>query len=1237
MKTGWIKRLIFAVAAASVAVCLLAYELVCKAQRQEQGPPPPAPSAQQTTEKETGAESPDDAKALVDLAMIHFEKGEAAQGVPLLERALKFDEKTYGPDHIAITRSLSPLAFLKYVTGDYQSSEQLYTRMLDIYVKIGGPDNRYNSTPLMGLANVYKAKGDYARAEPLYQRVLAIEEKAGGLEHPMVAIILDSFADMYLQKRDYARAQPLLERAARIREKVFGEEHVLSILSFNKLAGMYDEQGDDEKAEQIYKRVLAIREKSQGAESPEVATALNNLALLYAARGDYARAEPLYQRALQIRELRLGAENPAVAKTLGDLATLHKERGDYARAEPLYQRSLAIYEKASGPESPNVATTLDNLAGLYSITGDFERAEQLRRRALAIREKVLGSEHPEIGDSLNNLAVLYEKKGDTAQAEQLYRRALAIIEKALGPDHPKVATALNNLASLYREMADYVSAEPLFERALRVREKALGAEHPDVANSLNSLGQLLFLKGDYKRAEQMFERALAIREKTIGPEHAETAAALSNLGLVYQEMKDYARAEKFFQRALRINEKAFGADHLSLTTQLNNLAVLAYEQGGFERAEQLTRRALLIHEKKMGLERPEAALLLNSLAALRDKRGAYAEAESLYLRAAEIMEKALGREHPMTADVLGNLALMYGVMGETEKAMTYLARTNEIREHNLALVLGTGSEQQKLLYMATVAGVTDYTVWFHQSRAPRDTQAARLALTTILRRKGRALDAMSDQIGALRRRLDPEDRALLEQLNRVSSELAALVLKGQGNTDAAKHRETVARLEAERERLQAAVSTRSAQFRAQSQPVTLEGVQAAIPPQAALVEMVSYRAFNEKARTRDARWGARRYAAYVLMREGEPRWVDLGAAESIDAQVTRLRVALSSPRNGQAKRIARALDQMLMRPVRQLLGGRSVLLISPDGMLNLVPFGALVDEQDRYLVERYTITYLTSGRDLLRLRIRAQESKQAPLIVADPSFDASGSTAAVSEVERSDGANRRSSDFTGAHFSPLPGTAGEAKALVALFPAAQLFTGARASETALKQASAPGLLHVATHGFFLKDRGNDHAGQLPPALNQNSLLRSDTIESENLLLRSGLALAGANERRGGAGEDGVLTALEAAQLNLWGTKLVVLSACETGVGEVRNGDGVYGLRRALVLAGAESQLMSLWQVSDAATKELMVEYYKRLQAGDGRAEALRRVQLQMLKSGRWSHPFFWASFIPIGNWESMDK
>jgi CHAT domain-containing protein len=191
-----------------------------------------------------------------------------------------------------------------------------------------------------------------------------------------------------------------------------------------------------------------------------------------------------------------------------------------------------------------------------------------------------------------------------------------------------------------------------------------------------------------------------------------------------------------------------------------------------------------------------------------------------------------------------------------------------------------------------------------------------------------------------------------------------------------------------------------------------------------------------------------------------------------------------------------------------------------------------------------------------------------------------------------------------------------------------MLLGAEASEGALKRAPAPRVVHMATHGFFLAD--------LPaPDEGERGLELGSGGKMVNPLLRSGLALAGANVRRTG-GEDGILTAMEVAGLDLWGTKLVVLSACQTGVGEVRTGDGVYGLRRALVLAGSESQVMSLWSVADRATRDLMVAYYARLERGEGRSAALRAVQLRMLRRAATRHPFFWAAFIQSGAWSPIE-
>jgi CHAT domain-containing protein len=445
-------------------------------------------------------------------------------------------------------------------------------------------------------------------------------------------------------------------------------------------------------------------------------------------------------------------------------------------------------------------------------------------------------------------------------------------------------------------------------------------------------------------------------------------------------------------------------------------------------------------------------------------------------------------------------------------------------------------------------------------------------------------------------------------------------------------------------------------------------VRAAIPQGAALVEMVLYRPYDPKAIGK-SRFGAPRYVAYVLTKEtSAPLWVELGEAAAIDRDITTWRRALTNAASRDVKERGRALDETLMRPVRKLLGAsHRHLLLSPDGALNLIPFGALVDEQNKYLLESYSITYLTSGRDLLRLQLRS-ESRQSPVVIANPQFGGAATTAgamagASPRVETPDATAqpRRSAEMANVNFAPLPGTKGEATALGALLPGVSVLTEARASEAAVKGVSAPSILHIATHGFFLPDQKRVEASSEADARGLALGGAATTVvRGENPLLRSGLALAGANERGNAAVEDGVLTAYEAAGLDLWGTRLVVLSACETGIGEVQNGDGVYGLRRALVLAGSESQVMSLWQVSDDATRDLMIAYYRLLQEGAGRGDALRRVQLAMLAGGQraaegqnrrgldvrpggnrdggnWSHPFYWAAFIGSGAWQGMSE
>ena len=857
---------------------------------------------------------------------------------------------------------------------------------------------------------------------------------------------------------------------------------------------------------------------------------------------------------------------------LSNQALFYFHLGDHRRAETLFQRALAIEEKTLGPENRDVATILTNLAVLYMSQGDYGRAVPFSQRALAIVEKTLGPEHPDVADPLNSLAMLYEAMGDYARAAPLLQRALAISEKTLGPEHPDVAESLNNLAFLYRKQGDYGRAVPLYQRALAIEEKTLGPEHPTVATLLVNLADVYGLQSDYGRAATLYQRALAIEQQSLGPEHPDVAATLENLAVLYDDQGDYGRAGPLYQRALAI------------------------------------------------------------------------------------AEKALGPNHPDVATALENLALLYEATGDYGRAVSFTQRASAIVERNTALILNTGSQQQKQLYLNTLSSLSEVTVSLHARDVPRNADAARLALTIILQRKGRALDATSDQIGALRRRAAPDDQKLLDQLIAVQSQLANLQLSSTGKLAPETRRAEIMRLSAEQERLEDAVSRRSAEFPTVARPITLDAVRQAVPADAALVELFIYKPFDAHGKN-PAKWfGPSRYVAYVLRRADDvPKFVDLGDAAAIDANAAKLRSVLapdacfSEKRRlrqdptpcldvDAAKREARTLDEQTMRPVRALLGNAKHIFLSPDGALNLIPFAALVDENNKYLVESYTLTYLTSGRDLLRLQV-AGESKDPPTILANPLYNLNN--AATTERLETQTAKRdaefRSLDFTKLFYPPLDGTTKESAMLAAMMPNARVWTDKQATEAALKGVSRPSILHIATHGFFFTDQPqavtSSGGRQL---IQEQGQAKPPASKNENPMLRSGLILAGVNQRSSGGNEDGVLTAAEAASLDLFGTKLVVLSACETGLGDVHSGDGVYGLRRALVLAGSESQVMSLWKVSDDGTQELMTGYYTRLGRGEGRTEALRQVQLGMISSDNRKHPYYWAAFIQSGAWTALD-
>ena len=868
------------------------------------------------------------------------------------------------------------------------------------------------------------------------------------------------------------------------------------------------------------------------------------------------------------------------AQMLAKKAVELKLAGKYDEAFQTASRALEIFEKETGDGSLPSARALNMLADIQIDKGNYNDALSSLNRAYSINKTSLGADHPQTLRSFLSIAVCHHKTRAYAKSEKIFREILDIYERNADKHYYGYAALLVDYAALLNDLRDTVQAEELLLRAVGVIEKQLETDQSLSGKAFMNLGIAYLIRKDYEKSGEYFDKALKTFENSGETNNLNYSGALLNRSLIYTQFKDYKNALKFYERSFELREKLFGKDH------------------------------------------PENAILLNNIGTVYKSLGDYDKAMEYFERARVISERNFSPVHRSMMLILANIAKIYAVRGDIPNAIAYQKLWDERFEKTVAMEMLIGSERQKLAYSESFPPRTARSITLHTQIAPNNQEAIDLGALVILQRKGRVLDAVAQNLTALRERATAEDRALLDNLGKVEEQLAKLTLTKPQKITLDEYQKQLIVLQEQKERIEREISSRNAEFSVQAPTVTLKDIKAEIPPDAALIEFATYRPYDSKAENTEEGYGDPRYVVYVLKKSGEVQAKDLGDLKTINKAINDFRQALRDPKRKDVQQFARIVDEKILMPIRDSLSKTKHLLISPDGDLNLIPFEALIDEKGKYLIESHVVSYLTSGRDLLRLK-SPRSSKSGTSVIANPLFS-ENMDAKPNEKTKSVTATR---NLDGTYFAPLAGTIAEANSIKNLFPDAVIFSEGKATEAALKQIAAPKILHIATHGFFLENLDE---------LGRSNVQKSDsTTEPINPLVRSGIALTGANKRAGGENNDGILTALEASGLNLWGTKLVVLSACDTGLGEVRNGEGVYGLRRAFVLAGTETLMMSLWQVSDIVTRELMTNYYKNLKNGDGRSAALRQAQLEMLKKQN-RHPFYWASFIQSGEWANLD-
>ena len=729
-----------------------------------------------------------------------------------------------------------------------------------------------------------------------------------------------------------------------------------------------------------------------------------------------------------------------------------------------------------------------------------------------------------------------------------------------------MVNSLNSLADLYWKMGELAKAEPLFQEALGIRRKVFGPEHPDTAQSLGNLGEMYSTTHEYAKAEPLLLEALRIMRKTLGPEHPYTASRLINLGQLYFFMGEYDQAEPLLQEAIKILRKVLGPEDLDLAKGLTDLAELYH---------------------------------------LTDE---YAKAEPLYREVLQIRQKVLGPENPDTATALENLAMLDFDLGRMDEATILARQVSAARLTILSKIFSFTSEQQRLAYIEVFP---PYSLFPFLEGT--DTDLA----TEVLRYKGVVLDSIVEDRQRAQANRGSEDQKLLEQLNLDKRQVGQLYLQSAQKSTAETNRR-IGELEEEIERMESQLGQHVAgQGQARhALGVTMEQVQTAIPNDGALVEYLRYRHYFGKGQ-----W-EQRYGAVLLFSQGPPVWIQLGEADEIGKLVQRYGTLVrgSSPEEEELSVNLRDLYERLWGPIEQaLIPQTKRIVISPDGQLNFISFATLLDEEEHFVAEKYSVQYVASGRDLVR-EVNPSSNSQVVLL-ADPSFDFAPRNALAG---LSPDRGREVDDMTDLIFDPLVWTRTETAALSKMFQAWHLPTfslvGQQATKPALMNIHSPYILHLATHGFFARQdptSGNKRTG--PESLSTGPSLAESKF-FKNPMHRSGLALAGANStieawKEGQAQpleEDGILTAEDVSTLDLQRTWLVTLSACDTGSGEARAGEGVMGLRRGFVRAGAQNLLMTLWPISDEFTPEFMNDFYEAAHRTGNAPGALAEVQRHWL-------------------------
>lgn len=1090
-----------------------------------------------------------------------------------------------------------------------------------------------------------------------------VKVKERFLEKLQQAYELDSEGGSKLEEGENKKALDKFQQAQKIREEILGKEQILTADSYNNIGAAYSNI-NHQRSLVFYFKAMKIYKERLGEGHSGIILNYNNIGSVYDSLHNYSQAIKYYKKSLEVTKKILDINHPSLISIYNAIGESYFNSSNFRESLVYYQYALKIQESSLGEKHIDTSGSYYRMALAYYKLNEYHDALVFFKKVIAIREEYLGKDHIYMASHYSHIGSTYFEISEYHKSLDFYKKSLAIKESDKSGVFLDRDLDYRSIGMIYHKIGDYSQALVFYNKALDLREEK--SDNPsDVAQIHQDIGIAYHDSGNYPQALESYNKALEIQEG-LGKYDVATAGYYNSLGLSYIEMGDYEKASLFINKAIKIVKNPLYFDSATMADLNMNIGLIYHYTNDFNSSIRKNLDVLDVFNEMPNKNQIKISFVYNNIGNNYRSIGDYSNALEYYTKALVIRKKILGEDHHSTARSYHNIGVVYGLRGNYKQAIEYYYNSLEIKKKRLH----DNHPDIALSYNVlsnTYGRIDDHSNAYHFSKKAFDifiVNRNRNFFALNNQGKKKFIDANSKYINELLFRsnqhlnaflksnktrkakiqiqktvndwltykgsiLDNENRLLslaknspnlavkekyteLVAAKKIYGQLNQQVLSSAGKrelwrTKLNKQTETITQLEQ-------TIIQLDPRFKSEVslQAITSKGIAAGLDKNTLYIDF------------------AKTNAGYYLFTIDHQNKVSFTAyneidSKAIDKAVTTFQAAMTAiakdtnligKPDDKTKQTLSELYQLLF--TEQLLtsiADKTSLIISPDGALRLLTFEALVNEaSNEYLIESKDIRYIASGKELVRL-LRQNKNltthQTDAVLFSNPDFGGAPSKQSADNRGRDEiyipntDENRTLSllELLQPNFQALPGTKVEVEAVSKEIPHEAIKQGSDANEAYLLEVKQPSILHIATHGFFLKD--------IP-----------------NPMLKSGLILAGANlslkDKRG----DGIVTALDLSGLDLQGTDLVVLSACETGKVDPDNTDGISGLTKAFIQAGAKDVVMSLWSVADKETADLMTAFYKAGREDKQYAKALKDSKLALLDKGL--HPYYWAAFVLSG-------